>query len=259
MELKDVLYDKKDHVATVTMNRPDRLNALGGALAQSMETAFKDADGDPEVRAIVLTGAGRGFCAGLDMKDNAGGPGGGRRVPAFRGSNLARIMLSTNKPTIAAVNGAAVGWGFELALLCDFRLAAEEARLGDIHVKRGLVQDNGGIFTLPRLIGWSRACEVLLTGDLLPARECERLGIVNKVVPGEGLKAATEELARKLADNAPLAVQMTKRLMRVGLRTELDDALDYSMLVMWSLFDTQDVKEAFRAFAEKREARFIGQ
>lgn len=259
MEFKDVLYDKKDHIATVTMNRPDRLNALGGALAQSLDAAFKDADADAAVRVIVLTGAGRGFCAGLDMKDNPSGPGGGRRLPAFHGSSLARIILNTNKPTIAAVNGAAVGWGFELALLCDFRIAAEEARLGDVHVKRALVQDNGGMMTLPRLIGWSRACEVLLTGDLLPAKECERLGIVNKVVPGAQLQAAVGELARKLAGNAPLAVQMTKRLMRAGLRTELDDALDYSMLVMWSLFGTKDVKEAFAAFAEKREPTFAGE
>jgi len=259
VELKDILYDKRDHIATITMNRPDRLNALGGALSQSMDTAFRDADADAETRVIVLTGAGRGFCAGLDMRDNAAGPGGGRKIPAFRGSSMARLILNTNKPTIAAVNGAAVGWGFELALLCDFRIAAEEARLGDIHVKRGLVQDNGLNFTLPRLIGWSRACEVLLTGDLFSAKDCERMGIVNKVVPAEGLKAATDELAHKLAANAPLAVQMTKRIARAGTRMELDDALDYSMLTMWSLFGTEDVKEGFKAFAEKREPRFSGQ
>ncbi|MSQ33266.1 MAG: enoyl-CoA hydratase/isomerase family protein [Dehalococcoidia bacterium] len=259
MELKDILYDKRDHIATITMNRPERLNSLGGSMSQSLDTAFKDADTDADIRVIVLTGAGRGFCAGLDMKDNAAGPGGGRKIPAYRGSNLARIILNTNKPTIAAVNGAAVGWGFELALLCDFRIAAEEARLGDIHVKRGLVQDNGLNFTLPRLIGWSRACEVLLTGDLFSAKDCERMGIVNKVVPGEGLKAATDELAYKLAANAPLAVQMSKRIARAGARMELDDALDYSMLTMWSLFATDDVKEGFKAFGEKREPRFSGQ
>jgi len=167
-------------------------------------------------------------------------------------------MLRMNKPTIASVNGPAVGWGFELALLCDLRIAADDAKMGDIHVKRGLIQDAAGAYTLPRIVGWSKACEILLTGELFSAAEMERLGVVNKVVPSAKLKGATAEFANRLACNAPLGVQMTKRLMRQGLKGDLDDIMDYSMSVDGILLQTDDSKEGFKSFLEKREPSFKG-
>ncbi len=258
LNLKDVLYETQGHIATVTLNRPQRLNALGGTLEDDVNEAMKAAELDKEVRVVVVTGAGRAFCAGLDVKERADKVGAVPLVERLYGLELPRTMLRMNKPTIASVNGPAVGWGFELALLCDLRIAADDAKMGDIHVKRGLIQDAAGAYTLPRIVGWSKACEILLTGELFSAAEMERLGVVNKVVPSAKLKGATAEFANRLACNAPLGVQMTKRLMRQGLKGDLDDIMDYSMSVDGILLQTDDSKEGFKSFLEKREPSFKG-
>jgi enoyl-CoA hydratase/carnithine racemase len=258
MDLTDVVYEARDHVATITLNRPERLNALGGRLGPDLEAAFKAARGDPEVRAIVLTGAGRAFCAGLDLKERSEQKG--EREPAtwLRGLELPRLVLNLNKPAIAAVNGAAVGYGFELAMLCDYRIGAEDARMGDAHVKRGLVQDCAAVFTLPRAVGWANACKVLLTGELFTAAELKDLGVLNEVVPaGQALPAAIA-FAQRIACNAPLAVQMTKRLMLMSERAQLDDVVDYSYLMMGMMQQTEDSVEGVRSFLEKRDPQFKG-
>jgi enoyl-CoA hydratase/carnithine racemase len=167
-------------------------------------------------------------------------------------------MLSLNKPTIASINGPAIGWGFELAQLCDIRIAANSATLGDMHVKRGLVPDNGGHWLLPRLIGWAKACEIMFLGERMDAKEAERIGLVNKVVPDEELAQTTKEWATKIANNAPLAVQFAKKQMRLGLSSDYESNLEFSVFAQGTLFQTEDFREGVRSFTEKREPVFKG-
>lgn len=262
MELQDLIYVKEGNIATLTLNRPERLNAISGAMTQGLTQAMQDAKEDDDIRVIVITGAGRGFCSGLDLAAQASGQGaasGGEQTrPRVRGPGLSSLMLSLDKPTIASVNGAAVGWGFELALLCDIRIASDRAVLGDMHVKRGLVPDNGGHWLLPRLIGWAKACEIMFLGERMDASEAERIGLVNKVVPHDNLEQATEEWATKIANNAPLAVQMAKRQMRLGLSSDYESNLEFSIFAQGRLFQTEDFREGIRSFTEKREPIFKG-
>ncbi|MBI3744007.1 MAG: enoyl-CoA hydratase/isomerase family protein [Chloroflexi bacterium] len=258
MDLKDVLYEVHDHVATITLNRPDRLNALGGSLGPDLEAALKTARSADEVRVVVLTGAGKAFCSGLDLKERSERPKARTVANWLRGLEVPRIALGMNKPLIAAVNGAAVGFGFELAMLCDYRIGSEDARMGDAHVKRGLIQDCAAIYTLPRVVGWANACKVLLTGELFPAAELKDLGVLNEVVPAGQSLAAAKAFAQRIACNAPLAVQMTKRLMLMAQRGQLDDVVDYSFLMMGMMQQTEDSVEGIKSFLEKRQPQFKG-
>lgn len=264
MELQDLIYTKEEHIATVTLNRPERLNAISGAMTGGITRAIQDANEDDDIRVIVITGAGRGFCSGLDLAAQAsaqnspaggGGGGGGYRV---RSAHLSSLMLSLDKPTIASVNGPAVGWGFELALLCDIRIASSNAVLGDMHVKRGLVPDNGGHWLLPRLIGWAKASEIMFLGERMDAAEAERIGLVNTVVPHDDLESTTREWATKIVNNAPLAVQTAKRQMRLGLSSDYESNLEFSIFAQGRLFQTEDFREGIRSFTEKREPNFQG-
>jgi len=261
VELQDLIYQKEGHVATITLNRPERLNAFTGTMIEGLIQSVQDANDDDEIRVIVITGAGRGFCSGLDLTAQASSPGfvsSGEKKYRIGGTHLSSIMLSIDKPTIASVNGAAIGWGFELALLCDIRIASDKAVVGDMHVKRGLVPDNGGHYLLPRLVGWAKACEIMFSGDKLDAYEAERIGLVNKVVPQEELEQVTREWVTKMANNAPLAVQMSKRQMRLGLNSDYESNLEFSMFAQGRLFQTEDFKEGIRSFTEKRDPDFKG-
>ncbi len=259
MDLQDVLYEQDGNVATIWLNRPERLNALGGRLERDLNNALEAAEADPSVRAVVLTGAGRAFSSGLDVKERAALKRPHRvGLDYVNGLETPRLLLRMNTPVIAAINGYAIGWGFELTLLCDYRLASEEARMADFHVKLGRVQDAGSVLTLPRLVGWSKACKILLTGEQFSAAEMLELGVVDEVVPGEDLLPKSLDLAHRIARNAPLAVQMTKRLMRMALRSDLDDILDQSMLMMGAMAATEDSAEGFAALAEKRTPEFRG-
>jgi enoyl-CoA hydratase/carnithine racemase len=262
MELQDLIYTKEGSIATITLNRPERLNAFTAAMTQGLMQAVEDANKDDEIRVIIITGAGRGFCSGLDLAAQAAGQGAGAsnqaRRPRISGSHLSTLMLSIDKPIIACVNGPAIGWGFELALLCDIRIASDRAVLGDMHVKRGLVPDNGGHWLLPRLIGWAKACEIMFLGERMDAKEAERIGLVNKVVPDEELAQTTKEWATKIANNAPLAVQMSKKQMRLGLSSDYESNLEFSVFAQGMLFQTEDFREGVRSFTEKREPVFKG-
>jgi len=263
MESQDIIYTKEGAVATLTLNRPDRLNAFTGAMISGLVEAIEDARDDNDIRVIVLTGAGRGFCAGLDLAAQAGGQGAGSDRSARRirvgGVSLSTLMLSLDKPTIASVNGPAIGWGFELAQLCDIRIASDKAVLGDMHVKRGLIPDNGGHWLLPRLIGWAKACEIMFLGERMDANEAARIGLVNKVVPQEELEQTTREWANKIANNAPLAVQFAKRQMRLGLNSDYESNLAFSVMAQGRLFETEDFREGVRSFTEKRDPVFKGE
>ena len=262
MQYKDIIYTKEGHIATITLNRPERLNAFSIEMIGSIERALQDAAGDEEVRVVIITGAGRGFCSGADMKAAVD-----RGVPTLPATSVGTsiqlpqlpfIALSIDKPTIASINGPAIGWGLELALLCDIRIAAETARLGDLHVSRSAIADNGGIFLLPRLIGWAAACELYFSGQIIDGKEAERIGLVNRAVPQEELAAATREVATNIAKQPPLAVQLAKRAMRDGLSSDFKALQDHVLLIFRFLFQTEDFKEAMSSFIERREPQFKG-
>jgi 2-(1,2-epoxy-1,2-dihydrophenyl)acetyl-CoA isomerase len=255
MEHKHVIYEREGNFGVITLNRPERLNAVGGTLIAELDISLRQAEADPEVRVVVLTGAGRAFCAGLDLKERASGVGVRSWRKRLKGLETPRIILGMNTPIIAAVNGAAVGIGFELAMLCDYRIGSEAARMGDVHVKHGLIQDAGAVMTLPRVVGWANACKILLTGDIFEAQELLSMGVLNEVVPATDLRNAAFGFAGRIAANPPLAIGMTKRLLRMAQKADLDVTLDYSMLMMGALQQEDDYKESVQAFAERREPK----
>lgn len=253
-----------DGVLTVTLNRPERLNAVGDGMHEHLEELWSDVAGDSNVRAVVLTGAGRAFCAGGDVRamsergggSEAGTIGGGAVRPGAR--RLIQNVLEVNQPIIAAVNGPAVGLGATIALFCDIIIAGESARIGDTHVSVGLVAGDGGAVIWPLLIGVHRAKEMLMTGRILDARECERIGLVNRVVPDAELLPTAQELARELADGPSLAIRWTKASVNKLVRDRLNMILDSSLAFETMSMMSQDHKEAAKAFVEKRKPAFTG-
>jgi enoyl-CoA hydratase/carnithine racemase len=267
MEYRDLLYDRDGHIATITLNRPDRLNAISMAMLESLSAALRQADADAEVRVIVLTGAGRGFCSGLDLKDTGGilgggggaGGGGGLLGPRFDLANSPPVVLhTTDKPVLCALNGPAVGYGFDLALGCDMRIASDQARLGAVFTKRGIVPESGGSWLLPRLVGWAKASELAFRAAMLSAEEALKLGLVNAVVPHDRLMGEAQAWAQEISSNAPLAVQATKRMMRLGLEESFEANVHHVYLQLLPLFGSQDFREGIQSFLEKREPRFQG-
>ena len=262
-EYNDLLYEVSEHVATITLNRPDRLNAISGPMLESFSQAFRDADADRDVRVIILTGAGRGFCAGLDLKDlSAGGigSGNGAGLPAkFDLQASPPIVLhTTDKPVICALNGPAAGYGMDIALGCDMRIASTKSKLAAVFAKRGVLPESGGTWLLPRLLGWAKAAEVAFRGQTLSAEECLELGLVNAVVEPDQLMSTANEWAAEIAANAPLAVQATKRMMRLGLDETFEANVHHVYLQLLPLFGTEDFKEGVKSFLEKREPQFQG-
>ena len=262
-DFHDLLYDVSEHIATITLNRPDRLNAISGPMLVSFSRALRDADADREVRAIIITGAGRGFCAGLDLKDLSAGQGiggGGDGLPArFDLANSPPVVLhTTDKPVICALNGPAAGYGMDLALGCDIRIASAEAKLAAVFVARGILPESGGSWLLPRLIGWAKAAEVAFRGKVLSAEESLALGLVNALVEPERLMPVAREWAAEIAANAPLAVQATKRMMRLGLEESFEANVHHVYLQLLPLFGTEDFREGVQAFLERRPAQFKG-
>jgi len=264
-EYADLLYEIDANVATVTLNRPDRLNAISGPMLVSFSQALRDADADNNVRAIIITGAGRGFCAGLDLKDLTAGTGiganggGGLANARFDLNNSPPVVLhTTDKPVICALNGPAAGYGMDLALGCDIRIASTEAKLAAIPTKRGILPESGGAWLLPRLVGWAKAAEIALAGKTLGAQEALEVGLVNQVVGPAQLMPKTRELAAEIAANAPLAVQATKRMMRLGLEETFEANVHHVFLQLLPLFGSNDFREGVQAFIEKREPQFQG-
>jgi enoyl-CoA hydratase/carnithine racemase len=260
---KCLLYEVKDGIATLTLNRPERLNALGETLREDLLDGVARAADDAEVRVIVLTGAGKGFCSGGDVKAmnenkerGAGRPLLEKVAPARDRSVLA--LREAPKPVVAAVNGAAAGAGMNIALCCDIRLASTAAKFSQAFVKRGLHPDWGGTYFLPRVVGTARACELIWTGDVIDAHEALRLGIVSAVYPPEELMPATYALARKLADGPPIAIRLAKRAIYHNLEADLRKALEFETYAQNICFETEDAREGIRAFVEKRPPSFRG-
>ncbi|MGR6971098.1 enoyl-CoA hydratase/isomerase family protein [Streptomyces cynarae] len=257
-----VLHTTDNHVAHLTLNRPDSLNAITPDLRELLIQELQDASADPAVRAVVLTGAGRGFCAGADLR---GGAGSGERIAGDvartirRGAQrLIAAVLDCEKPVIAAVNGTAAGLGAHLALACDLVLAAESARFIEVFVRRGLVPDGGGAYLLPRLVGPQRAKELMFFGDALPAGDAERLGLVNRVVPGDALEKTAREWAARLAAGPTRALALTKHLVNTSLDTDRATAFATEATAQEINMTTADAREGVASFVERREPRYHG-
>ena len=249
-------------IATITLNRPERMNAFTWEMIDAWAEALAECRTNEAISVVIVTGAGKAFCSGGDIGEmkNRGG-----RTPLERKTELEShvhkipLMLEAlDKPVIAAINGAATGAGLDLALMMDLRIAAESARLGETYVKVGLVPGAGGAWFLPRLVGTAKALELFWTGDIIDAGEAERIGLVNKVVPDAELMSATRGLARKIAEAPPLSVRFIKRAVREGLRSDLRSALDLISSHYAVAASSADHREAVAAYLEKRKPVFTG-
>jgi enoyl-CoA hydratase/carnithine racemase len=261
----EVLYEAADGIAVITLNRPERMNTISGPMLSQLSELLLKANADKDVRVVVLTGAGRAFCAGLDLVDATQGSGIGSQSQAAAVAvdlDLRKapptVLFAMDKPTICALNGAAAGYGLDTALGCDIRIMAESAKLAAAFVKRGVVPESGGTWILPRLLGWSKAAELIFTGRTLSAKESLELGLANEVVPDAELMPRARALAAEIAANAPLAVQSAKRLMRMGLAETFNDHVHHVFLQFLQLARTQDFREGMTSFLEKRPAEFKG-
>jgi enoyl-CoA hydratase/carnithine racemase len=260
MEYQALTLEKKNGIATITLNRPESLNALNNKLSAEIGLAFEEAGKDDAVKVLVITGAGRAFCAGGDLKDLPLSPGNPvASKETLEGWHKTLISIRRiEKPVIAAVNGVAMGGGMDLALMCDIRIASETARFGESYVRIGGVPDGGGTYLLPRLVGTAKACELLFTGDIINAQEAERLGLVNKVVPADKLISATMELAGRIAGGAPMSLALIKRAIYMSDTQDIEAAFRYIALMTAVCMETQDAREGVAAFAEKRPPVFKG-
>ena len=263
MTYKCLLYEVKDGVATLTLNRPERLNALGDTLRDDLLDAITRSSADPEVRVMVVTGAGKGFCSGGDVKAMNEAKESGRerslmdRIAPSRDRTLL-AMRDAPQPIIAAVNGAAAGAGMNLALACDIRIASTAARFSQAFVKRGLHPDWGGTYFLPRLVGMAKACELTFTGDVVDAQEALSLGLVSQVVAPEELMPAVLALARKIAAGPPVAIRLAKRGLYRNAESGLREALEFETFAQNACTETEDAREGIKAFVEKRAPVFRG-
>jgi enoyl-CoA hydratase/carnithine racemase len=259
----EVLYSVDRHIATITLNRPERMNTISGPMLNALTAHLLAADTDPEVRVILLTGKGRAFCAGLDLNE-ATREGGGIASGAVQSTNLdlratpPTVLFHLDKPTICALNGAAAGYGMDTALGCDIRIMGESGKLAAAFCKRGIVPESGGTWFLPRLVGWAKAAELIFTARTLDAAQCLALGLVNAVVPDGEIQERAVALALEIAANAPLAIQAAKRMMRMGLSENFDDHVHHVFLQLLPLLKTQDAREGMLAFVEKRAPQFQG-
>jgi enoyl-CoA hydratase/carnithine racemase len=263
MTYKCLIYEVKDGIATLTLNRPERLNALGDTLRDDLHDAIVRSSVDPEVRVIVVSGAGKGFCAGGDVKAMNENREAGRERPILEKVAPSRdrtllAMQDAPQPIIAAVNGAAAGAGMNLALACDIRIASSAARFAQAFVRRGLHPDWGGTYFLPRIVGMAKAAEMIFTGDLIDADEALRLGIVSRVVAPEELMPAVHELARKIAAGPPVAIRLARRALYHNAECDLRQALEFETFAQNVCQDTEDAREGIRAFVEKRAPVFRG-
>ena len=255
-----VLIEQADGVATVILNRPEARNALDLTMREELEAGLVLLEADPGVRALILTGAAGHFCAGGDVKLMQAA-----RTTAAEGEARVRLLgravralARFRAPTIAMVDGVAVGAGCNLALACDLIVASDRARFGEVFARIGLIPDGGGVHSLPRRVGLARAKELVFTADIIGAAEAERIGLVNRVVPADRLQDETRALARRIAGGPPRALALAKSLLNRSLDLDLDVALDWEALGQGMMIETDDHREGLAAFFDKRPPRFTG-
>jgi enoyl-CoA hydratase/carnithine racemase len=254
----EVLYSVADHIATIRLNRPDRQNTITRPMLAAISRCLVQANTDDEVRVILITGSGRFFCAGLDLRGGSGIGEGTMNATLDLREAPPIVLHHIDKPTICAHNGSSAGYGMDLALGCDIRIMASESKMAPSFTVRGVVPESGGTWILPRLIGWSKATELIFTGRTLSAAQCLELGLVSHVVPADECLAAAQALATEIAANAPLAVQAAKRMMRMSASENFDDHVHHVYLQLLPLFQSRDFKEGMASFMEKRAPKFEG-
>lgn len=256
----------QDGVLVLTLNRPEAMNALSGELAQGLISAARETTANDAIRVVVVTGNGRGFCAGADLSGGGptGGGGGSGRTRAVLGDTLGssgalvKAFAQADVPVIAAINGAAVGAGFGIALCCDVRIASDQARMGSIFIKRGIATDYGVSWWLPRLVGPAKAFDLLYSGEILDAQTLLGLGLVNRVVPHESLMDEVLAYARMIASGPPLGYMFTRRNVQLALDSGMDAQIEFEWRNQREALSSQDAAEGFRAFAERRAPKFTG-
>lgn len=261
-EYETLRIGKDKGITTLTLNRPDRLNAQSPQLMKDMNSALKEVAEDKTVKVLIITGAGRAFCAGGDVELDVAHI---RTLSAFEYrtymANFYKVhqkIYHLEKPVIAAINGVAVGGGCDLAMACDIRIASEKARFGMAYIGMGIISDLGGIYFLPRLVGMGRAKLLSFTGNIIDARYAEQIGLVDQVVPEDELQRVVNELAEKLANGPSMAIGMYKHAMHKCVSMDLDTSLIYTNHLQHLLLHTEDFKEGFSAFLEKRKPLFKG-
>ena len=264
MSYVTILTEMKQGVLVITLNRPDAMNAFDRKMIEEVNSALEEAEREDEVKVVIFTGKGKAFCAGADLKEIRvffEGP----HVKSRDFDNFSQTLNGMldkiqrlKKPVIAAINGHALAGGLEFAMACDLSVCAENANLGDQHTNVGMIPGSGGSQRLPRLIGIRKAMEILLTGDIISAREAERLGLVNKAVPAEEVLPASMELARKMTKKSPLVSEALKKLVYQGMQVDLVTALELERGALIRHHSTQDIKEGIQSFLEKRKPAFTG-
>ncbi len=259
MTYQALLHEKREGIAYVTINRPEKLNALSPKVMEELRACFEDILKDDEVRAVILTGAGeKAFVAGADINELAVQTPVPGKETSLRGQKILDLIENLGKPVIAAVNGYALGGGCELAMACTLRVASENARFGQPEVKLGIIPGYAGTQRLPRLVGKGRALEMILTGEPISAQEAYRIGLVNQVVAAKDLMSTAESLARKIAANAPLAVRFALEAVNYGMEMTEKEGEFLEATLFGLCCTTADMKEGTRAFLEKRPAKFAG-
>jgi 2-(1,2-epoxy-1,2-dihydrophenyl)acetyl-CoA isomerase len=260
MDYETIILEREERIATLTLNRPDKLNALSDQLFEDLLKAISEISRDKTIRVVIITGAGRGFSAGGDLD-----------LPLFMWTDVGKVqeylrwitaipigLRNLPQPVIAAVNGVVAGAGCSLVMACDIIITSEEARFSQAFVNVGHHPDMGSSYLLPRLVGTARACELIFTGKFIDAREMEKIGLVNQVVPADALMPTVKELAAKLADGPPLAHALAKRSIYQGMQMTLEQGLEYEVEAATLTILSEDVKEGVRAFKEKRKPMYKG-
>lgn len=264
MAYSEIILDESEGIATITLNRPDKLNAFTETMSNELLDALIRAEQDKSVRVVIITGAGRAFCAGADLKDTFLKIIEDRKA-GIEGYDILSWMVkaclqfrSMSKPTIASINGHAIGLGLTIPLQCDIRIASEAATMSLPFVKVGVLPEFGSTYTLSRIIGIGKACELVFTGKSVTAQEAKEINLVNEVVPPAELETATRNLAISITEGAPIAIKMAKRGLYMGMDGDIENQLQYEKLAFDMLWQQEDHEEAVRAFLEKRKPVFKG-
>lgn len=258
MEYRNIIFEKKNGIGYVTMNRPEALNALNTDVLAELDDVFRAIDTDGDVKVAIVTGAGRAFIAGADIAQMSKLNGTEGRDMTIQGQQVMNLIESINKPVIAAVNGFALGGGNELSMACDIRIASDKAKFGQPEVNLGIIPGYGGTQRLPRLVGKGMAKKLIYSAEMIDASEAYRIGLVDEVVPADELMEAAEKLAKTIMSKAPVAIKMAKVAINNGINSDLLTGVQFEAEAYTSTFVSDDREEGMMAFLEKRDADFKG-